>query len=199
MPSHISAKRKQRFGVNMRVKKYLKRVAYIGKSDIHNGGVYYSRYDDSYITRVGMEDNVKVLAEREITVELTHGVGFSPKDKKWYGWSHRAIYGFKVGSKCKKGDYHYNGSSLKDQEEDAISFWSDDAHSETHSDGIIEQDGEKYFDIKWAYNKVCANKKLHNTIDGCLHHIKELGRGEWTAKTMEDAKQMAIDFNEGVS
>jgi len=31
-------------------------------------------------------------------------IGFSRKDGKWYGWSHRAIYGFKVGDKVKKGD-----------------------------------------------------------------------------------------------
>ncbi len=34
-------------------------------------------------------------------------IGFSIKDGKWYGWSHRAIFGFKIGSMCKKGDYHY--------------------------------------------------------------------------------------------
>ena len=31
-------------------------------------------------------------------------IGFAPKDQKWYGWSHRAIYGFKVGDKVKPGD-----------------------------------------------------------------------------------------------
>lgn len=31
-------------------------------------------------------------------------IGFSEKEQKWYGWSHRAIYGFKVGDKCKDGD-----------------------------------------------------------------------------------------------
>lgn len=30
-------------------------------------------------------------------------------DGKWYGWSHRAIYGFKVGDKVKKGDCAYDG------------------------------------------------------------------------------------------
>lgn len=41
--------------------------------------------------------------------EKACGVGFSEKEQKWYGWSHRAIYGFGIGSKCKKGDAHYNG------------------------------------------------------------------------------------------
>lgn len=32
-------------------------------------------------------------------------IGFAPADGgKWYGWSHRAIYGFKVGDTVKKGD-----------------------------------------------------------------------------------------------
>lgn len=34
----------------------------------------------------------------------TCSIGKSVKDKKWYGWSHRAIYGFKIGDKVKKGD-----------------------------------------------------------------------------------------------
>lgn len=34
-------------------------------------------------------------------------IGFSSKDGKWYGWSHRAIYGFKIGSTCEKGNVHY--------------------------------------------------------------------------------------------
>ncbi len=30
-------------------------------------------------------------------------IGFNPKEQKWYGWSHRAIYGFGVGSTVKEG------------------------------------------------------------------------------------------------
>lgn len=30
--------------------------------------------------------------------------GFSPKDGKWYGWSHRAIYGFEPGMEVTEGD-----------------------------------------------------------------------------------------------
>ena len=31
-------------------------------------------------------------------------VGYSKKRRKWYGWSHRAIYGFKIGNIVKEGD-----------------------------------------------------------------------------------------------
>ena len=68
----------------------------------------------------------------------TCSIGFSRKDGKWYGWSHRAIYGFKIGSKCKIGDSHYTP-------------------------------------------------------------IDQGGKGEWVARTVEGAKQMAIDFAQSVS
>jgi len=188
----------------MKVEDYLNKVAYVGEwnSGIDNDEVskiYKSKFDDSYITHVGMEDNVRFLADREITEELTHGVGFSLKDGKWYGWSHRAIFGFEVGSKCGKGDCHYNGSDLKEQEDNAVSFWEDEYHSKTWCEGVVEQDGEKYFDIKWDYTNEVPNERLRLTVGGSLHHIKPLGRGEWVAETMGDAKQMAKDFNEGVS
>jgi hypothetical protein len=31
-------------------------------------------------------------------------IGFCEKEQKWYGWSHRAIYGFGVGDEVKEGD-----------------------------------------------------------------------------------------------
>ena len=90
---------------------------------------------------IGDEKTAKLLCKkRGIVPELSRedhsvaSIGKSTKDGKWYGWSHRAIYGFEPGSTCKEGDCHY-------------------------------------------------------TPD----------RGEWTAETDEDARQMAIDFAESVS
>lgn len=34
----------------------------------------------------------------------TCSIGFSEREGKWYGWSHRAVYGFKVGDTVKEGD-----------------------------------------------------------------------------------------------
>lgn len=36
-------------------------------------------------------------------------IGFAPKDQKWYGWSHRAIYGFGIGSRVTKGSVIADG------------------------------------------------------------------------------------------
>jgi len=31
-------------------------------------------------------------------------IAFSPDTQKWYGWSHRAVYGFKIGDVVSEGD-----------------------------------------------------------------------------------------------
>ncbi len=50
------------------------------------------------------------------TLEVINGwktacIGYNPKENKWYGWSHRAIYGFGIGSQVKKGDCAYRPSN----------------------------------------------------------------------------------------
>ena len=182
----------------MNVLDFLQKVAHLSKSTIpeDDGLVWVSKFDNSYITRKGLENTVKFLADREITEELTHGVGFSPKDGKWYGWSHRAIYGFKVGSTCKKGDCHYRASNEEDEIEAAIRFWSDDNHINVTSEKV--KDGELY--ISWGYDHNTPNKKLRGTISGVSwEYDTNFGKGEWVAETLDEAKQMAIDFNKGVS
>ena len=42
----------------------------------------------------------------------TYTVGFSPTRKKWYGWSHRAVFGFGVGDVVKKGDVIAKGGEF---------------------------------------------------------------------------------------
>ena len=219
----------------MDVKEWLNKVSYIKELDLSNGtgdkdfigDSYFSNFDDSYITHVGVEDSVKHLADLEITDELTHGVGFSPKEGKWYGWSHRAIYGFKVGSNCKKGDCHYNASNKEDFIDSAMSFWSDNQYHEKQwfkegvnrnefceyidpADGdlaLVEKPNSKTYGdemkgvwIYSLYNNKVPNECLRGTESKHFTEFpKSWGRGEWTAKTMEDAKQMAIDFKQGVS
>lgn len=51
----------------------------------------------------------RLIVRRGIKPELgnSHSVcciGFCERDQKWYGWSHRALYGFGVGDVVEKGD-----------------------------------------------------------------------------------------------
>jgi hypothetical protein len=127
-------------------------------------------------------------------------IGFNPVESKWYGWSHRAMYGFTIGSTCKKGDCHYQPRDKKDFLEDCIRFWDDEDHIETKGHECTDDNGTLGVMVEWTYNNKIKNKKLRNTISGIFTQYPDTwGKGEWIAKTMEDAKQMAIDFSRGVS
>lgn len=103
-------------------------------------GFHYKEYVDkttgAYVTSEPSDGKptgtMKFFAKHGISKVYKDSIGFSEKEQKWYGWSHRAIYGFGIGSKVKKGDCGYKGKA-------------------------------------------------------------------WTAKTLDDAKQMAKDFADGVS
>lgn len=51
-------------------------------------------------------DEKGIRPEKSDPSHCVCSIGKSEKDGKWYGWSHRAIYGFKVGDKVEKGDCH---------------------------------------------------------------------------------------------
>lgn len=119
-------------------------------------------------------------------------IGFSEKDKKWYGWSHRAIYGFKIGSKCKIGDCNYIPKNRKDFFENCIKFWSNKEYKNVK--GKFVPNG---VEISWEYKKSSLSKYKISSV--FCEFPEKYGNGEWKAKTMKDAKQMAIDFAKGVS
>jgi len=119
-------------------------------------------------------------------------IGYSAGYRKWYGWSHRAFFGFNVGSTCRLGDCHYQASNPKEFAAQTIEFWFDENIHEKitykmHNDHII---------LDYVLKE---NVKSSVYRDNRHDFPKTWGRGEWVARTMDDAKQMAIDFAEGVS
>lgn len=126
-------------------------------------------------------------------------IGWSPENQKWYGWSHRAIYGFGIGSECKPGHCHYMPKDEDDFIRESIRFWSEDYHEDVHFDSYGEQDGLKGVWIKWTCSSNIPNEKMRGQTDGVFSVFPdEWGKGSWTAQTLEDAEQMARDFAEGV-
>ena len=68
----------------------------------------YSLIDGSYI---GTWDSAKKLAAKGICPQNkdmypgnSSNIGKSVLDKKWYGWSHRALCGFEIGDVVSAGD-----------------------------------------------------------------------------------------------
>ena len=58
------------------------------------------------------------------------------------------------------------------------------------------QDGRLGIWVRYTYDDKIRNEKMRGSISGVFSEYPEkFGKGEWVAKTIEDAKQMAIDFN----
>ena len=70
---------------------------------------YLSNVDGGYI---GSDEDYNFLVEQRglILIQKSNpshtacSIGYSPKENKWYGWSHRALYGFGIGDIVSKGD-----------------------------------------------------------------------------------------------
>jgi len=161
-------------------------------------------------------------------------VGFNPDEQKWYGWSHRAIYGFTIGSSITPGDCGYIPSSKEDMLESMKRFWDIDVERECESPDkkCIATITEVIMDCH--YNQYSGEiihdapeSSQHNSPESPSSQHDEFGiliktkttflfdrkdytsehfepypkewKGSWTAKTLEDAKQMATDFANGVS
>ena len=88
-------------------------------------------YTPDTMAYIGDEDWAKKLIEMGIKPQLSDNehrvcsIGFCEKEQKWYGWSHRAIFGFGVGSEVKKGDCAYQASNKRDFQHQQREFWDD--------------------------------------------------------------------------
>lgn len=77
-----------------------------------------------------------------------------------------------------------------------MNFWKD----ECHEDIKIVQDPDTSYRIEWVYSNNTPNESLRGTIRKMrIYEPETYGKGEWEAKTLEDAKQMAKDFAKGVN
>lgn len=168
--------------------------------------VAVSSIDGSYIGTVEYADEIKargIAAQSRDGQQRVASIGFCEAEQKWYGWSHRAICGFGIGSKVSKGDCAYVPMDWDDLIEDAIRFWDDEGHDETTARRSQDEKGKPCVKVQWVYSsdpKVIPNTSIHLTTGGANMYPPDFwGRGEWTATTLNDAKQMACDFAEGVS
>ena len=156
---------------------------------------------------IGDEETAKHLCnDRGIKPELanekhsTCSIGFCEAEQKWYGWSHRAMYGFGIGSQVKFGDCGYVPMGWDDFLTSTINFWKDEYHVSTDAKRGVDNEGKPCADVTWIYTETVPNASLRGTQGGTFSYPPKIwGKGEWTAETLDDAKQMAIDFADSVS
>ena len=126
-------------------------------------------------------------------------IGFCPHEQQWYGWSHRAMYGFGIGSKVEPGNCAYAPTDKEDFRLDCVRFWRGEPHVYTWAVEERGPDGEYGVLVSWYYSDSVPNEKLRGTLSGTFMPYPETwGHGSWTARSLEDARQMAIDFANGV-
>lgn len=119
-------------------------------------------------------------------------IGYSKKSRKWYGWSHRAIFGFKPGSKTKLGSCGFNPKNKTEFLASLKSWYKDDMYRDVKFKKRANGVKVSYHIKQKGTGRVYPNNHLEE-------YPKVWGKGAWTAKNNDDAKRMAIDFADGVS
>lgn len=117
-------------------------------------------------------------------------IGFCEKEQKWYGWSHRAICGFGIGSEVKKDSCGYKVSNVDDLYRDCTE------PDETGFRWMKPEDVEK---VEGGIKRRVTFIDTKTNEESFLYDFIPVGRGEWKAESLEDAKQMAVDFADGVA
>lgn len=156
---------------------------------------------------IGDEKTARYLCdEKGICPELarpTHtvcSIGFCEAEQKWYGWSHRAIYGFGVGSVVKRGDCGYQAPNAEAFGQQVADFFcNEDYHTNVTHRPSVNADGERCVLVEADYTDAVPNERLRGTrYSHFARYPERFGRGEWVAEMLDDAKQMAIDFADSV-
>jgi hypothetical protein len=174
---------------------------------------YVSKIDGSYLTFVGLENHLKYLLENGITEQIQNwnnekgnssNIGFNPTEQKWYGWSHRALFGFGIGSECKQGNCSFKAGTKEDFAEQQLRWFGDTDMDETYKINAtvkeFTKDGVEGVLVEYDYNDKVPNEATRGTHREEFEPYPETwGKGEWTSKNLEEAKEMAIDFAKGVS
>lgn len=143
----------------------------------------------------------------------TCSIGFSKDEQKWYGWSHRAMYGFGIGSNVYKDHLGYvpdNHTEMYNSVRNFFQEWDDDENdwkenrhirklTVTEMDGMVIVKGEQKMQ-NYAEESALDGALVSTTITWQpFSETYRLGRGEWTAQTLSDAKEMACAFAQSVS
>lgn len=166
--------------------------------------VLLSNETNCYVTHASLPNDISFIAEKEITkLYSTFGgkypvanYGWSERDNKWYGWSHRAIFGFTIGSEVKFGDIGYVPKDREDWIKNELCFWDDIERENIH----VAHQNEDEILLEWTYADTIPNKSMRGKVGSMHYNVpKSFGRGAWKAKTLDDARQMAMDFANNIA
>lgn len=103
MDKELLATRKYKVGFEVRTERYFvgdDEQELVMKSAYTPSGDYIgSPRDANFLTK-----RKGIKPEKSKPSHNVCSIGFSEAEQKWYGWSHRAIFGFGIGDSVKEGD-----------------------------------------------------------------------------------------------
>jgi hypothetical protein len=166
--------------------------------------------DDVYIGSPEMAK--KLCDEHDVTPDPAYNiygvcsVGFSITEQRWYGWTQTGYASFGIGDRVEPGSYAYRPSNrgeflemvLRGYEKYKIikvrpeleGFSIEYVINEPEDPELVKQLTAIYGD-----RKIPKLNSGHQVV--FVPYPEEFGRGTWTAETLDDCRQMAIDFVNG--
>lgn len=212
-----------------------KRLYRVEKRKLPDGQFYdvavnmYGDYIGDLKTARTLCDKRGIAPEKATPNSKVCSVGFCERENKYYGWSHRAMYGFGVGSKLGPGDSGYTPDTVEGLAREHL-LWrmptdlgegsrtgngmlkvkvpamyvTPDRKMLLVEDGdtmatVIQQQGETPEDMMDRILRKYLVTRDMTSEDKRRLNLYRTGKGEWTAKTLDDARQMAVDFAEDVA
>lgn len=129
---------------------------------MHNGYNHDNKYIGDIETTRTLCDKYGIKPEIKTPDSTVCSVGYSEKDNKWYGWSHRALIGFKIGDKLfedtfgdDKTPYIEHGEktieTLEQARESAIRFADSVANCELEARQAGQIIGKSELARNWAF------------------------------------------------
>lgn len=149
-----------------------------------------------------------IVLERKISPELASpgdnicSIGWCDNERKWYGWSHRAMFGFGIGQTIKRGDCAYNAPDADSFGRLVMDFFLDEEiyYLTRQYEDAVNEEGIRGVLISAVYSDRVPNKKLHGQrYEHFSPYPETFGRGEWVITTLEEARVAACDFADSVS
>ena len=118
-------------------------------------------------------------------------IGFNAEKKVWYGWGHRGCRGFEKGSKITLEDVGFYPSCKDDFVKQVKHCLTVEGYKNVEAETVPEGVKTSYEVEKWNGKK--------DKVDYVEPYPDKWGRGEWEARNLKDARQMAIDYAEDIA
>lgn len=170
-----------------------------------------SKTDGSFLCYKDHEYTIDFLFQNDISQDIQaikegglERIGFSPSKQKWFGFTADKPFpwckGFGIGDSVTRDDIGYRPRNEKEWKQLILDQWNNEEFAWSQLRGGADENNREGVVVTSGYGDHPPSELLTGAIiEKFFPFPDSYGRGEWTAETLDDAKQMAIDFAEDIS